>query len=79
MRIFNALDEQEPNMNGVKPDRMSSAERLTELGRILATGLIRMKARQSSPLSADRGESSVDFAARQSGHATRKSQGGMTR
>jgi hypothetical protein len=32
---------------------MSPAERLAELSRILAVGLIRMKARQSSPLSAD--------------------------
>jgi hypothetical protein len=61
------------------PNRMSPAERLAELGRILAASLIRMKARQSSPLSADRGESHVDFLLPQSGHATRDSQGGMTR
>jgi hypothetical protein len=58
---------------------MTPAERLAELGRILATGLIRMKARQSSPLSADREESSVDLPAPKSGHATRNSQGGLIR
>lgn len=65
--------------NPLDPNRMTPAERLTELGRILAAGLIRMKANKSSPLSADRGEGSVDFKAHQSGHATRDSRGGMTR
>ena len=66
-------------MNGVNPDRLTPHERLAELGRVLAAGLIRMKARQSSPLSADRAESSVDLCGPKSGHATRNSAGGMTR
>jgi hypothetical protein len=65
--------------NALNPSRMTPAERLAELGRILAAGFIRMKARQSSALSADRGESSVDLSPPQSGHATRNSDGGMTR
>jgi hypothetical protein len=65
--------------NSLDPNRMTPAERLAELGRILAAGLIRMKARQSSPLSADRREGSVDISRLKSGHATRDSQGGMTR
>jgi hypothetical protein len=64
--------------NALHPKRMTPAERLTELGRILAAGLIRMKAHKSSPLSADRGESTVDMSRPKSGHATRNS-GGMTR
>jgi hypothetical protein len=48
---------------------------MTALGRILAAGLIRMKASKSSPLSADRGESSVDLSPPQSGHATRNEKG----
>jgi hypothetical protein len=64
--------------NALDPNRMTPTERLAELGRVLAAGLIRMKARQSSALSADRGESSVDFSPPKSGHATRNS-GGMTR
>jgi hypothetical protein len=64
--------------NPLDPNRMSPAERLAELGRIFAAGLIRMKARQSSPLSADRGEGSVDLSGLKSGHATRNS-GGTTR
>jgi hypothetical protein len=63
--------------NPLDPSRMTPNERLAVLGRILAAGFIRMKARQSSPLSADRGESSVDLSPAKSGHATRNS-GGMT-
>ena len=65
--------------NSLDPYRMTPAERLAELGRILAAGLIRMKARQSSPISADRGESTVDMSRLKSSHATRNSAGGMTR
>ena len=64
--------------NALDPNRMTPAERLAEVGRLLAAGLIRMKARQSSTLSADRAESSVDFRAPKSGHATRNARG-MTR
>ena len=65
--------------NALHPNRMSPAERLAEIGRILAAGLIRMKASKSSALSADRPESSVDLSVAKSGHATRNSAGGMTR
>ena len=59
--------------NSLHPNHMTPAERLAELGRILAAGLIRMKASKSTPLSADGGESSVDLARTKSGHATRNS------
>ena len=39
-------------MNPLNPDRMSAKERLAEVTRILALGLIRLRARQSSQLSA---------------------------
>jgi hypothetical protein len=55
----------------VDPRRMSSAERLDEVAEILAAGLSRLLAKQSSPLSADRGESSLDYTARESGHPKR--------
>jgi hypothetical protein len=64
--------------NAIDPKLMSDTERLTGLGRILAAGLIRMKAKKSSCLSADFGESSVDLRSQKSGHATRNS-GDMTR
>lgn len=64
--------------NTLDPSLLTPEERLAELGRILATGLIRMKVNKSSALSANRGESSVDFRAPKSGHATCNS-GGMTR
>jgi len=45
--------------NGASPSTMSATERLTELGSILALGLIRLRARKSSPLLADDGDSSL--------------------
>ena len=54
--------------NSFPPDRMTTAERLDELASILAAGLIRLRARQSSKLSADFGDSCLDFPGYQSGH-----------
>ena len=51
--------------------------RLDEIAEILATGLMRVRMRQSSSLSPHGGESSLDCAARQSGPAdVLKSEGG---
>jgi hypothetical protein len=55
--------------NAIRPDRLSAAERLDEIADILAAGLMRLRARKSSPLSRDRGESSLDFSPNQRGHA----------
>ena len=49
---------------------VEDGDRLAEIGDILAAGLMRLLARQSSPLSPDFRESSLDCAARQSGHPT---------
>ena len=57
-------------MNPLKPDLLTPAERLAEVGRILAAGAIRLRARQSRRLSADAGESWLDCPAPGSGHAT---------
>jgi hypothetical protein len=54
--------------NALHPNRMTAAERLDEIADILAVGLIRLRARKSSRLSRDRGESSLDFSPEQSGH-----------
>ena len=56
-------------MSALKPDLMTAAERLDEIAEILAAGLMRVRARQSSPQSADFGESSLDCPADQSVHA----------
>jgi hypothetical protein len=56
-------------MNAAKPEHMTAAERLDEVTEILATGLQRLHARQSSALPADFGESSLHCAGTQSGHA----------
>jgi hypothetical protein len=52
----------------MSPDGVSEAnDRLTEIAEILAVGLQRVIARQSSELSADGGESSLHFTPDQSG------------
>jgi hypothetical protein len=56
-------------LNAIHPDRMTPSERITEIAEILASGLMRLRARKSSPLSRDDGESLLDFSANQRGHA----------
>lgn len=65
--------------NPLCPDRMSADARLAEIGRILAAGVVRLNATQSSDLSADSGDSFVDFSPRKSGgrHAKRIRIGGI--
>jgi hypothetical protein len=58
--------------NPLSPDRMTASERLDEIAEILARGLIRLRARQSRQISADLGESFVDFPAPQRGHVAPK-------
>ena len=56
-------------MSPLHPNHMTLDERLAELGQILARGLVRLHARKSSPLSADRGDSFVDLPPHRSRHA----------
>jgi hypothetical protein len=56
--------------NPLQPDLMTPAERLAEIGEILAAGLIRLLARKSSGLVADRGDSFLDFTADQRSHVS---------
>ena len=58
-------------MNPLNPDRMSSKERLAEMTRTLALGLIRLRTRQSTQVSELARESSLHIPPRQSGHAKR--------
>jgi hypothetical protein len=63
--------------NGINPKLLSADERLAEIADLLAAGLMRLRARQSSHLSRHCGESSLDCPAHQSGHAdVLKSDGG---
>ena len=76
------LDEREPPISGPNPlcpDRMPANARLAEIGRILAAGVVRLKATKSSRLSAESGDSFVDFLPRKSGgrHAKRIRIGGV--
>ena len=59
-------------MNPLNPDRMTPKERLAELTRILALGLIRLRARQSSQVSELTRESCLHYPSDQSGHAKPK-------
>jgi hypothetical protein len=63
-------------MRGLSPNAMTSAERLDEIADILAAGLMRVHARQSTPKSSDLGDSSLDCPADQSGHADALNGGG---
>ena len=54
--------------NALHPDRMSAAERLAEIGEILAAGLLRLRARRREAEARRSGESSLDFPADQSVH-----------
>jgi hypothetical protein len=56
------------SMNALDPDLMSPDERLAEVASLLATGVIRRRARQSRPLSGDRGESPLDYSPGQRRH-----------
>ena len=53
--------------NALDPDRMSTDERLREVGEILAVGLLRLRAKRAAERE-HRRESSLDFTARQSVH-----------
>lgn len=55
-------------MNPLHPNQMSAADRFAELGELLARGVVRLKARKSSQLSADYGDSSLDLTPDQRGH-----------
>jgi hypothetical protein len=63
--------------NAIDPRRLSAAERLDEIADILAAGLMRLRARKSSPLSRDPGESSLDFSPDQRGHARPRGREGV--
>jgi hypothetical protein len=55
-------------MNALDPDLLSTDEHLAEVARLLAAGLIRLRARQSSPLSGDWRESPLDCSPTQRRH-----------
>ena len=54
--------------NALDPNLMSAAERLAEIGEILAVGLIRLRTRQREAEVRNTGECSLDFPADQSVH-----------
>lgn len=62
-------DVAQVGLNAIDPDRLTPEERVAEVGRILAAGVLRLHAGKSSPLSADRGDSWVDFLPGQRRHA----------
>jgi hypothetical protein len=56
-------------MNPLHPSHLSAAERRAEVCTILATGLLRLRARQSDDRSCPVPESSLPITQHQSGHA----------
>ena len=57
------------SVHPLRPEQMNSEERLDEVAEILRRGLSGLLARQSSRLSAETGESSLDCLGGQSGDA----------
>jgi hypothetical protein len=55
--------------NAFPPNKMTTEERLAEIGHILANGLVRVLGRKASQEAADGGENFVGSTANQSGHA----------
>jgi hypothetical protein len=70
------VDGARAGANAPRADEMTPAARLAEIAEILAAGLSRLKARQSSGIPADFGESSLDCPGQQSGHANVLTDGG---
>ena len=64
--------------NAIDPRHLSTAERLGEIADILAAGLMRLRARKSSQISGDPGESSLDFSPDRRGHARPREPEGLT-
>ena len=56
--------------NALDPNLMTPAERLTEVGEILAAGLLRLRARERE--AGDHGDVSLDFSATPSVHARKR-------
>jgi hypothetical protein len=56
--------------NALDPNLMTPAERLTEIGEILATGLLRLQAREHE--AGDRRELSLDLSANQRVHGRKR-------
>jgi hypothetical protein len=56
--------------NALDPNRMTAAERLDEIGEILALGLLRLRAKRSQ--SGDRRETSLDFPAARRVHGRKR-------
>lgn len=56
-------------MNPLRPELMTPAERIAEVGELLGRGLLRLRARAAIKTAGDKREFSVDLSAEQSGHA----------
>ncbi|MFI0848877.1 hypothetical protein [Mesorhizobium sp. IMUNJ 23232] len=59
-------------VNALPPNRMTGAERLDEIAAILAAGLVRLRAKQSSQLYAGHAESSLPSGAEESVYRTHR-------
>jgi hypothetical protein len=73
--VFDPGPIRRPNL--LSPSAMSPPERLAEIVEVLAAGVVRLRARQSSSLLAPPGESSLDCAGDQSGHANSETEKGQ--
>ncbi len=68
--------------SAVHPQRLTTVERLDEVGRILAAGILRSRARRLQSQAQSNGqerESSLDFTANESGHVRTETRHGEKR
>jgi hypothetical protein len=65
-RLSTAPTETAPLSNALDPSLMTAAERLAEIGEILALGILRLRAKHDQ--AGDGRELSLDFSANQSRH-----------
>jgi hypothetical protein len=64
------LDRCFAGANSLAPDLMSAEQRLTEIGTILAAGLLRLRRKQSERHGSHLEKNSLDFSPERSVHAT---------
>jgi hypothetical protein len=64
------LDQSLAGGNPLAPDLMTAEERLDEVARILAAGLVRLRQRRNHSLFSTLAKNSLDFSPERSGHAT---------
>jgi hypothetical protein len=76
---YHDLDRCLAGANALVPDLMTAEERLTEVAQILATGLLRLRRRESERHVSHLEKKNLDFSPDRSVHATARKRRGVQR